>query len=78
MTDSELLAAIETRVADGIALGGNYDALFHNYVQAHKDREQLFRMLKHPNCDHFWVTYSVDNGWQRPWEACEKCGIPKP
>lgn len=27
-----------------------------------------------PECKHFWVTYSVDNGYQKPWVQCERCG----
>ena len=78
MTDAELLAAIATRVAHGIALGGDYDSLFNRYVEAHNDRATLFRLLNHPNCEHRLVTYSVDNGWQKPWEQCNKCGMRKP
>ena len=55
MTDAELLATIATRVADGIALGGDYDSLFYRYVEAHNDRATLFRLLNHPKPQKMWL-----------------------
>jgi hypothetical protein len=45
VTDSELLAAIRTRVSDGIALGGDWHSVFMRYVEAHDDRKFLLLLL---------------------------------
>jgi hypothetical protein len=40
------LAEVSARVADGIALGGDYMEVFMQYVQAHHDRAYLLKLLK--------------------------------
>jgi hypothetical protein len=36
---------IVARVADGIALGGDYNSVFDRYVEAHNDRKYLLEVL---------------------------------
>jgi hypothetical protein len=36
---------IAARIADGIALGGDYNAVFDRYVEAHNDRKYLLDVL---------------------------------
>jgi hypothetical protein len=39
------LAEVSARVADGIALGGDYMEVFMQYVQAHHDRAYLLKLF---------------------------------
>jgi SAM-dependent MidA family methyltransferase len=47
----DVLAEITTRVEDGIALGGDYGALFDRYVEAHNDRRYLLELFKKASDD---------------------------
>lgn len=40
-----LLVEIRARVADGIALGRDYNSLFDRYVEAHNDRRLLLAFI---------------------------------
>ena len=36
---------IAARIADGVALGGDYNSVFDRYVEAHNDRAYLMDVL---------------------------------
>jgi hypothetical protein len=43
--DKTTIAEVRGRVLDGIALGGDYRAVFERYVEAHHDRAYLLKLL---------------------------------
>ena len=50
--DKTTIADVRRRVIDGIALGGDYQALFERYVEAHHDRAYLLKLLDDAQSPH--------------------------